>query len=700
MPAILDPDVLSQAQQLDASGQAPAAPAVAPAPVASGPILDPDVIEHARNLPADSSPAVTVTPVAADPTNGQVMQATPPKSWGQTADDYARMVANGVPFMDRIAAGLETLTGTGKPGADYAGNLEMERGRNQALNAEHPTLSKALGFGGGAAATLATAPEGAVAAGATLAEKALAGMGTGAAYGAAQGASGAPDLTNVPDAARRTAEGAAIGATAGAALPIAAGGIGAGYSTVADLLNGGVDGMSRAAASKLLPAVAADTPQAILAARARLGDQGMLADAGPALLGKAQGAALNSDEGRSVMNTALAARDAGTNARLAGDLNAALGPAQSPQAVTNGIAAQRTAIHAPLDQIFASAPPVDTSNALAMIGQRLNTARGPEQAVLAKARDYLMQDGQDAAGNPIRVPVTDAQTLQNAKMAIDTLIDRGDPSLGVPAGAVSKAQGSIGAVRGALNGALRQQVPGYANVMDQSSALAGGADAIDTGNSILASGQNAVHPADLNAQMQTMTPQQLAGLRIGARGAIDRTVGTKANDLVALRNALQGEGGWNDAKLSSIFGAGPVSDVANSIDRNTAFRNTNQAVTQNSQTAQRQAAAASMKPGADTGGIPLINPNASFTGMLATALKRGAGSVLNQIRPDPTRSYGEVARVLSAQGPQGDAYTAALINALQRRGQNAATGQAVGNRAAMAAALIGGRLANDQLQPQ
>jgi len=699
MAAIIDPDELTHVQ-MQLGEPTPPVGMAAGAPQ-SGPILDPDELAHVQKqleaAPIVAAPAATP---AHDTSRGQVMEATPDRGVLGTIGDVGRMLTSQIPFADRFSAAMDTLvpgTGPGKS-TDYAGNLRDERLQNEAIAAQHPILSKILGLAGGAAGIAATAPEAAIAPAASLAGRAIAGAGTGAAYGGIQGASEAPDLTNTGDVAKRAASGLGVGALAGAAMPLAAGLIGTGYSAAADALTGGAPGISMAASSRLLPAVAADTPQAIQDAAARFGEHGMLADAGPALLGKAQGAALNSDEGRSIMQSALAARDAGTNNRLAQDLNAAVGPAQSPQAATNAIAAQRTAVHQDLPQIFANAGPVDTSAVLANIGQRLNTARGPEAAVLSRARDYLMQDGVDAAGNAIRVPVTNPETLQNAKMAIDTLIDRGDPTLGVAPGAVAKSQGSIGDIRRSLNGVLRDQVPGYADVMDRSSALARGAEGIEMGDSVLNAGQGALRPDDLSAALQGMTPEQIAGLRVGARGAIDRTVGTKANDLVALRNAMQGEGGWNDAKLSSIFGAGPTAEIANSIDRNSAFRNTYQNVAQNSQTAQRQAAAAAMKPGAATGGIPLINPNMTLTGALATPVKAIGNALLNQLRPDPTRSYGEIARILSAQGPQRDAYTSALIDALARQGRNSATGAAVGNNAGLAAALIGGQYANDRLQ--
>ena len=58
------------------------------------------------------------------------------------------------------------------------------------------------------------------------------------------------------------------------------------------------------------------------------------------------------------------------------------------------------------------------------------------------------------------------------------------------------------------------------------------------------------------------------------------------------------------------------------------------------------------------------------------------------MRPDPTRHYGEIARVLSAQGSERDRYLKAMAEALKRRGEHEMTGRTIGNRAALAAALL------------
>jgi hypothetical protein len=631
-----------------------------------------------------------------DPQTGELVLGGKP-TWGASPTVAASTgVLSGVPVVGpAILSGVQNLAGrlsAWQHGAPADQGIEGAQGVTERSQAAYPKTTLAGNVVGTVAGALPLA--GPIGAGADA-------MGGGLAANVAANAGAGGILSGADSAARGGSAGdiatsAGLGTAIGSGLPFVGAGLGTAYRWGMNAVNGAAP-ISRAAQRPLLAALLADGPSNVQSSLSRLGDQGMLADAGPSFLGKAQGAALNSDDARTIMANALMGRDAGTNGRLAQDVNSAFGPAQSPVLATQDIAAQRSAVHASLPQIFANAPPVDTSSVLAQIGQGLNKAVGPEASVLGQARDYLMKTGTDAQGNPIRLPVTDAETLQNAKMALDTLIDHGDPTLGVTPGAISKSQGAVADVRKALNGALRDQVPGYADVMDRSSALAGKMDAIQQGDSILNAGQGAVHPQALNAQMQGMTPEQIEGLRIGTRGAVDRTVGLQANDLVALRKALQGEGGWNEAKLGSVFGAGPTADLANSIDANSAFRDTYQNVVQNSQTAQRTAAAAAMRS-PEPSGHPLFSPDSTLWGTATTLGRRGITMLANALKSDPTTSYGEVAKVLTAQGAQRDAYSQALAAALMRRGANAATGQSLGANPALAALLMAGRPATGQSQ--
>jgi hypothetical protein len=310
-------------------------------------------------------------------------------------DNGVRAVANGLPFTDRIAAAGGAATGIGGNFGDYSGNLERERARNKALEESAPLANTAAHFVGGSLILI-----GAVGAAAThtgLLAKSLMGAGTGAGIGAAQGLSDTQDLTNVSDAAKNAGIGAGEGFAVGGLLPGTARLVGKGYNAAADYLTS-PEGISRGASRHLINALMADSPQAVQQRMGSLGSDAMLADAGPAFLGKAQGAALNSDEGRSVLVNALMARNEGTNQRIMGDVNRALGPAEDPQTVTNAILARRSEVDnraypAALD----NAPPMQIANILAQIDSQIPRTVGMERKALENLRDMISTPAEKAS---------------------------------------------------------------------------------------------------------------------------------------------------------------------------------------------------------------------------------------------------------------------------------------------------------------
>lgn len=483
----------------------------------------------------------------------------------------------------------------------------------------------------------------------------------------------------------------------------------------ANAIQGGADGISRGASKHLVEALTADGAPAVQQKVAGLGPDAMLADAGPAFLGKAQGAALNSDEGRSVLANALTARNEGTNQRIAGDVNRALGPVDKynpmdPQTVTNAIRARRSEVDnkaypAALD----NAPEVKTSHILTQLDDMIPQSVGMEKKALTNLRDMMMKTERqpllDAEGHSqfdnlgnerfrdVKVSQDDANVLHKVKQELDNIIEYDQPGLGVPAGALTRQQGALKNMRGQVNGALEEQVPGYLEANRQSAALAKRGQAVEQGTQYLGSGKTTPSPDRFAAEFDPLSQGEKIAFAKGSRGNIDRVLGTKANDLQALRGELQGEGGWNTAKIATVHGQDAADELAASVDRNLKFRDTHNKVVENSQTAQRQAAARNMKPDASTE-TPLINPNMSMSGLPLTILKKGANAALNLVRPDPTKSYGEVARVLSAQGPRRDAYLAALADALVRKQANARVGAGVAKNALTSALLAGSAPSN------
>lgn len=857
----------------------------------SQPVTDPELLAQ---LNAD-------TPVTDPALLAQLNGGTHPSdSVLKTIDNYVRAAANGMTFglADRFAAGMGSATGIGGNAGDYGGNLQTEQNRTDQFSSEHP-IGNIAAQTAGALSTFPVSLGARAVQGAGLLSKTLGSAGLGAGLGAAGGGLSSHDWTNLPQTMRDATFGAGAGGLLGAALPAVGAGLGAGYNGIANAFRP-TPGISRGAVPHLLEAYKADSPAAIQAQLERLGPDAMLADTGPALLGKAQGASLNSDEARSVLQGALTKRNEGTNQRIMGDVNQALGPAEDPQVVTNAIREHRTAVdNAAYPAALDNAPAVDTAPILRQLDAMIPKSVGMEKKALENMRGMLTLPEQRAAAsvaeqNPVAstaeqirqkygdgaaaaferqnqpkaqslleflaskgglgpdaeleaigghghtvnvegvgrrklvrqggwpldyareaaeeagylhgdhngtstvnnlldaidaemrgqkrypqgfegtgskrettaisereqheldrrtlgfeadladaghgqigagvkqraidlmankgmdadtavehavrqldngfpgdrakaaapastsaankpTPQTDASVLHKIKQELDNVIQYDAPGLGVPAGALTRQQGTLKLFRGQLNTALENQVKGYKEANAASAALAKRGQAVEAGTQYLGSGKTTPFPERFAGEFNPLSQGEKIAFAKGSRGNIERVLGTKANDLQALRSELQGEGGFNTAKLATVHGQEAADKLIGSVERNLKFRETYGNVVANSQTAQRQAAARSMKP-EPSSETPLINPNMTMAGLPATIAKKAVGAAFNaMLRKDPTKAFGEVARVLSAQGPHRDAYHRALVDALNKRVTTAAASSKGGNAAALTA---------------
>lgn len=627
-------------------------------------------------------------------------ESTPEKP--STASGVLRTIENGLSFgmNDRIQA----ATGALLHGGGYDERLKAERDANEKFRTDHPLAAPFIQSTGSIASPLGIA--GAAAKGATLVGKTLYGIGAGGIMGGFGGAADSPDWTDVTQTAKDTAKGAGWGATLGGLIPAGAKAIGSTYHAIADALTG-TQGISKQAAKPLVEALTADGPAAVKAEAARLGPDATMADLGFALQGRASGAALNNDEARSITYGTLKTRDQGTNARIAGDVNRVLGPAEDPVTATRNILDLRSKqdnVNYP--KALDNAPDVKTATILTQIDDMIPRTVGMEQKALKGLRDMLVKTERqprmdpntpghqaiDARGNPVfddvKVSQNDAGVLHKVKVEMDNVIEHDQPGLGVPAGAVKGQQATLKNMRGQLNGALEDQVPGYLQANRQSAALADRAGAVKEGTQYLGSGKTTPSPERFASEFEPKSIGEQIAFAKGSRGEIDRILGTKANDLQALRGELQGEGGWNTAKIATVHGQDAADELTASVDRNLKFRDTHNKVVENAQTAQRTAAKEAMAP-QPPNDLPLITPSTSALGLALTGGKKLLNAGYHAWQGDPSVHYPEVAKVLTAQGSERDRHLAALVDTLMARQGHAANAQTVGDRAALAAALLG-----------
>lgn len=596
----------------------------------------------------------------------------------------------------RVGAGLRSLIN----GTPYADELSFVQGAQKEADEEHPTLAAGgkvagavYGFGmGGATATgakLLGAGRGAM----------LPRIGTSAATNAVVG--GADAITRGED----PRIGAVSGAIGGAAAPPVAELAGMGATKLADLVRGAIPtkipGISRSAANFANTAIQADDPNAIMAALGRHGDQAMLADAGPSLTGLTSGLATKPSAAKSVIYNALLTRAQGANSRITNDITSAMGPAEDPVEVKLAIEAHHRAIDAQnYGTVHANAPPVNVRPVVAAIDRELPTAVGAQRTALETFRDYLVASPASPANGTPEVLQNSSRLLHNVRQEADDVIDHGLPGLGVQASAVSRQQNALQTVRSALDRVLKTQVPGMAEADAASAAMFRRETAVGAGTKALDSGKTAVPPARFASNFGAMAPGEQIALNKGTRGEIDRLVGTKSNDPAALRVALQGEGGWNTAKLSTAFGEEPTNRLVNAVDREEQFSNTMNAVVSNAQTAHRIAAA---KLVADT---EPRSTDLSPVNMLGLALQGGKKLVVNPIirmimeNPTAPRNL-ELARILTAQGPERDALLNSLRGLSSRQNAVSGAGGAVSRGGSMLAnrlllAIGGSNLLQDQ----
>ena len=598
--------------------------------------------------------------------------------FAQGAVNVLRSINSGIPFTDRVIAGPESLPIIGN-GQSYSDNLAREQSARAQLAQDHP-IEMATGRGvGGLVSTLAL--PGAIPAEAGLGAAIGAGTKAGLAYGTAQGASDSPNLADVPQTLHDAGIGGLEGGAAGAAGSTLGYGLGKTGNALVDWVTGSplplsAEGQSLSAMADASASDAnarrlsfdADMPRA----PTDFGPQGMTLDSGPAMQALAQKVAAT-PEGAPI-KTAVIDRANNVDRAISDALPGIIGPDQSALAAATALKADRLETGKALQPIFANAPQVDVSPVLQQIGQTMAKlpAGSAERAALQKSFNMLAPQIDVGGGQTMRIPVTDAQTLDNAKRAIDGLINFGDPTIGVAPGALASKNSSLKMAAGGINQALRDQVPGYGDTMDALSGLAKRVEGIEYGQSLLDTGKTAIHPSDSALKFGGMTPEELDAARAGVNSEIYRTAGAPANKTsldalnTVLPSAQQTGDRWNAAKLNQVF-------APEQVDALTALQN---------QGNQFREAAARI------GGTPAATPRASVTptdaGWIAYDAARGLHGIplltantmnaVTRLAPGTSAKNSVLAEALTSRGVDKDSIAAAIGDLLARRAAAQNTG--------------------------
>ncbi len=391
-------------------------------------------------------------------------------------------------------------------------------------------------------------------------------------------------------------------AALGAAMPVAGKLVGAAGQFVSPYFQKAAPGLGKGATATLQGVTPSNLDQRVAA----LGPQGTLADTGPGMLGVSQGVHTNAMGGptQEAMDQFLLDRAAGVPARLQKSGQTNLGLPQDPEVLAKSIKDVQSQVARPLyDQIWASKPPpVNIKPILNDIQSELQTATagGREARALTKAHEYLTEQIQGGG----RYPKTDAQSLHKAKGEIDDLIKEGSSELDIQPTSQSRAAKSLVNVHEALNSALKQQVPGYA---DASAKIAEYFDirrALKEGTKVL--GSEPARPQTFQQGFDARSPAAQQATREGMLADIDKAAGTNINDLGALSKKVGGELDWNRQNMQTAFGQQPTQNFVGDIGKERTFGNTKERIMGGSDTAARLAAAKNV----ERSQFPALSPGA------------------------------------------------------------------------------------------
>lgn len=645
----------------------------------AAPLADAPAMEAQPQPQAVAQAPVAMVPefdAMGNPTGGMVAAPAPvTMSYGEQmgkigsiVDKGVRMAANGATFgmADRFAGGMDALTGQAP---SYSAGVDAQHARTQAVRDEAPILAGIAEAAGGLGTGL-----GLVKNGVTLAGRAGAGLLPriglfgleGGLYGAASGA-GNTYTGNAKDYGTNALHGAELGGAIGAGLPMVGTASSAIYKVARALTGNNVDGVNRAGSAALRAAAQAD--EAGLRNLPNLGPEAMLPDAGPSMLGLAQGAATGNGPGKSELVNALRVRDAGTGDRLSRVVDGALGPAPIPSQVDAGIRGNQRALSPVYNEAFREARAVDTRPIAEHIEALIPDSRGPVRAALEQVRSDL-----NIPGNAANLEVN-PRALLSVRQSIDDALEN----------APGNVQRALGDIRTRVDAELARKVPGIKAADAQYAELARQREALETGQAIFDTGRNTViRPIELAEALRgggqpqgQMVGPSAAPVRVrqGARAELDRVVGTNVNDLNALERTLATPSDWNNQKARIVWGDQAVDTVTDALNTNRTFRNSMQKIVEGSRTAPTSAAAKSLEAG-DGPRLDVTVTGLATAGMRAVA-KAMMGSASNTTKD-------QVARLMA--NPNYARIAEALINGAQRTNQGAAAiSRAIGQPAYLGA---------------
>lgn len=485
---------------------------------------------------------------------------------------------------------------------------DTTRAISGAMDRQHPVQSAALNAAGGVLGSvplaIAAGPSIVAAAPEALGAKMITGAVTGAALGGTEGLAsgyGAGDDGNRLDSAlQRGALGAAMGGFLGAAAPAAAKGL----SNLLEWMKGydinvisRTLGVNKDAAKVIKAAVASDDFSAAESALRRAGGDAVLADASPGTAQLLDTAVQTSGAAARVARDAVETRASKANTRLAGAMDALLGPPEGVKAAAKGIASKTAGVRATAyERAYSSAINYadDTGRAVEGVLQRIDPAT--LKSAIGEANDAMraagMKNQQIMAEISKNGEVTfrempNVQQLDEIKKALGALGRAEVDQFGRPTGKGIRANKLAADLRDAISNA----VPSYKTAVKLGGDKIAEDQALDLGRKLLspATTREAVRTA-----MDGASREAKAAARQGLRSHIDDALANVARTITdpntdareALKLIKDMSSRANKDKVAEVMGsrAKPLFDMLDEVSAHFELRS---ATARNSATASR-----------------------------------------------------------------------------------------------------------------
>jgi hypothetical protein len=296
----------------------------------------------------------------------------------------------------------------------------------------------------------------------------------------------------------------------------------------------------------------------------------------PNFQGIAKGIMGSDTEAARSLDKFLAMRDAGTEGRLLDDVNTHFGQfSDTDRSLDAKLKSYRDDLSKRLNPVLQNAGPVDVSDVVSTIDQL--ASQHPDTtdigAALRKMRSFLVKSEGSGPVTTPRTPVyNNAVNLENAKQAIDRMINYGDTNIGIVPKTLSK-DATIGQVRSKLSGKLKS-IDGYSDIMNDYVDNFDQLEANKMGSDFLKGGNNALKPDQVASIMADPDSDVARAFVVGTRSAIDNKIRSTPNDIKALKSVLGGTEDNQRKNLELTFGENPVGNLLDSVGREETYQNT------------------------------------------------------------------------------------------------------------------------------